>query len=99
MLFLGTNGNVETYTKEKMEPTYSSSIEDILPLSPLQEGLLFHALEKGGVEDCYCRQLVIHLEGLVDVGRFETAVRALVVRYGNLRARFVHHGVQRPVQV
>ena len=38
-------------------------IEDILPLSPLQEGLLFHALYDAQAPDVYTVQLVLGLEG------------------------------------
>ena len=41
-------------------------IEDILPLSPLQEGLLFHALYDAGAPDVYTVQLVLALEGPLD---------------------------------
>ena len=38
-------------------------IEDILPLSPLQEGLLFHALYDAQGPDVYTVQLVLGLRG------------------------------------
>ena len=38
-------------------------IEDILPLSPLQEGLLFHALYDAQAPDVYTVQLVLGLAG------------------------------------
>ena len=38
-------------------------IEDILPLSPLQEGLLFHALYDAQAPDIYTTQLVLGLDG------------------------------------
>ena len=38
-------------------------VEDILPLSPLQEGLLFHALYDAQAPDVYTAQLVLGLEG------------------------------------
>ena len=41
-------------------------IEDILPLSPLQEGLLFHALYDAQAPDVYTVQLVLGLEGPLD---------------------------------
>ncbi|GDY58198.1 hypothetical protein SVIO_088210 [Streptomyces violaceusniger] len=42
---------------------------DILPLTPLQEGLLFHAVYDDGAPDVYMVQLVFDLEGSVDVVR------------------------------
>ncbi|MDR3463433.1 MAG: amino acid adenylation domain-containing protein [Beijerinckiaceae bacterium] len=74
-------------------------LEDILPLTPLQDGLLFHALydEKG--HDAYIVQLVAKLGGPVDGERLRAACDALVARHQALRASFEHHGFERPVQV
>ena len=44
-------------------------LEDILPLSPLQEGLLFHALYDAQGPDVYTVQLVLDLEGPLDGAR------------------------------
>ena len=43
-----------------------SQIEDILPLSPLQEGLLFHALYDARGPDVYTTQLLLNLQGRLD---------------------------------
>ena len=54
-------------------------IEDILPLSPLQEGLLFHALYDAQAPDVYTVQLVLGLEGAARrARRCEAAAQALV---------------------
>ena len=47
---------------ERLEST-SGPIEDILPLSPLQEGLLFHALYDAQAADVYTVQLDLGLDG------------------------------------
>ena len=52
---------------ERLEQPYPQ-IEDILPLSPLQEGLLFHALYDAQGPDVYTVQLVLELEGALDGG-------------------------------
>ena len=52
---------------ERLESEYPQ-IEDILPLSPLQEGLLFHALYDAQAPDVYTVQLVLALEGPLDGG-------------------------------
>ncbi|EFE66254.1 amino acid adenylation domain-containing protein [Streptomyces viridosporus] len=75
------------------------AIEDVLPLSPLQEGLLFHALLDEQEMDVYTVQLVLELTGLVDTERMTAAVAALVARHTSLRAGFRHEGLERPVQV
>ena len=50
---------------ERLERRYPQ-IEDILPLSPLQEGLLFHALYDAQAPDVYTVQLVLALQGPLD---------------------------------
>nr|WP_308404055.1 non-ribosomal peptide synthetase [Streptomyces rhizosphaericus] len=66
----------------------SRSIEDILPLSPLQEGLIFHSVYDDRGADIYTVQLVFDIEGLLDSAALRTAAQALVRRHTNLRAGF-----------
>src|SRR5690348_8979894 len=74
-------------------------IEDILPLSPLQEGLLFHALYDAQGPDVYTVQLVLGLEGALDPAALQVAARALLARHSSLRAGFQHENLMRPVQI
>src|ERR1700683_1720060 len=76
----------------------NSGIADILPLSPLQEGLLFHALLEADGEDVYTVQVVMDLEGQVDAAALRAAAEGLLRRYPNLRAGF-RTGGSRAVQV
>jgi hypothetical protein len=80
-----------------------SHIEEILPLSPLQEGLLFHALYDGpeadGPADPYLQQLPLELEGDLDTSRLRAAFEALLTRHPNLRAGFIVRHNGQPVQV
>ncbi|MYX99792.1 non-ribosomal peptide synthetase, partial [Streptomyces sp. SID486] len=66
----------------------SSGLEDILPLSPMQEGLLFHSQYEQDGADVYAVQHVFDVEGALDTARLRTAVDALVERHPNLRAGF-----------
>ena len=50
---------------ERLERPYPR-LEDILPLSPLQEGLLFHALYDAQAPDVYTVQLELELAGALD---------------------------------
>ncbi len=50
---------------ERLESKYPQ-MEDMLPLSPLQEGLLFYALYDAQALDVYTVQLVLALEGPLD---------------------------------
>nr|QIE08756.1 non-ribosomal peptide synthetase [Amycolatopsis benzoatilytica] len=74
-------------------------IEDVLPLSPLQQGMLFHAVYDTNADDVYCVQFVLGLEGAVDGPRLRAAAEQLLARHANLRAAFVHEDVDEPVQV
>ncbi|MFE3443594.1 amino acid adenylation domain-containing protein [Nocardia sp. NPDC059180] len=73
-------------------------IRDVLPLSPLQEGLLFHAL-RDGADDVYTMTARFDLAGPVDPGELAVAVRAMVHRHPNLGAAFCYEQFDHPVQV
>ncbi|MEV0219671.1 amino acid adenylation domain-containing protein [Streptomyces sp. NPDC050704] len=74
---------------------------DVLPLTPLQEGLLFHALyeHEQDAQDIYLVQLVFELEGPLDAARLRAAVQTLLDRHPSLRAAFRRSRGGRPVQV
>jgi len=73
-------------------------IADILPLTPLQQGLLFHASTAQGSDDVYAVQLDISITGALDPHRVREAVRTVVTRHPNLAARFCAQ-FDEPVQV
>ncbi|MFD4430100.1 amino acid adenylation domain-containing protein [Nocardia sp. NPDC058497] len=81
---------------EELERRYPG-LEDIWPLTPLQSGLLFHALQAGSV-DAYMVQLTLHLQGRVDARRLRRAAAAVSQRHPNLRAAFALHDGH-PVQI
>ncbi|GAA0585860.1 amino acid adenylation domain-containing protein [Streptomyces crystallinus] len=66
----------------------NAALTDILPLSPLQEGMLFHSLYDRHAVDVYMPQMVIELEGEVDTAVLRGAIAALFERHDNLRACF-----------
>ncbi len=71
----------------------------MLPLTPLQQGLLFHAgTTQDNGDDLYAVQLEITIEGALDVDRLREAVHAVVKRHPNLVARFCAD-FDEPVQV
>ncbi|WP_219819039.1 non-ribosomal peptide synthetase, partial [Streptomyces sp. B226SN101] len=77
-------------------------IDDVLPLSPLQQGLLFHHVHHGtaeGAPDDYVVQCAVDLGGSLDPERLRRAADHLLRRHANLRAAFRHEGLDRPVQV
>ncbi len=73
-------------------------IADVLPLTPLQQGLLFHASTAQGGDDVYAVQLDVTLSGRLDQHRLREAVHTVVTRHPNLAARFSARFDQ-PVQI
>ncbi|MEV0186733.1 amino acid adenylation domain-containing protein, partial [Streptomyces sp. NPDC050625] len=67
------------------------NLVDVWPLSPLQEGMLFHAAFDTDGPDVYEGQRTLALEGLLDVARLRAAWQAVVDRHPILRAGF-HRG-------
>ncbi|WP_040405617.1 non-ribosomal peptide synthetase [Amycolatopsis nigrescens] len=76
-----------------------SGIQDVLPLSPLQEGLLFHTVYQRDGIDVYTVQLVLELHGRLEPDRLRASAAALLRRHPNLRAAFWHEGLDEAVQV
>ncbi|WP_156434464.1 condensation domain-containing protein, partial [Mycobacterium sp. IS-1590] len=72
-------------------------VTDILPLTPLQQGLLFHTSTAKASDDAYAVQLMITLSGALDSSRLREAVNTVVKRHPNLAARF-HIQFDEPVQ-
>ncbi|MEV0251354.1 amino acid adenylation domain-containing protein [Nocardia sp. NPDC050712] len=70
------------------ERTYPN-LADAWPLSPLQYGLLFHAMYDTDTADGYTVQTRLTLAGHVDAPRLRAAAQALVDRHENLRVAFV----------
>ncbi|MGI8332312.1 amino acid adenylation domain-containing protein [Actinomadura scrupuli] len=75
-----------------------SQLEDVLPLSPLQQGLFFHAIFDEDA-DVYTAQLVLDLEGPLDTAALKAAAGTLLRRHANLRAGFRQRKQGTPVQV
>jgi non-ribosomal peptide synthase protein (TIGR01720 family) len=74
-------------------------VADVLPLTPLQQGLLFHAnIARDCGDDVYAVQLDITLTGRLDQHRLRDAVRTVVDRHPNLVARFFSQFGE-PVQI
>ncbi|SFW84543.1 amino acid adenylation domain-containing protein, partial [Pseudomonas sp. NFACC09-4] len=80
------------------EKTTSNPIEDIYPLSPLQQGMLFHSLlhEDSGV---YLMQDRYRIDGAIDEVAFLESWRRVVALHPSLRASFQWKSQKQPVQV
>ncbi|WP_051852780.1 non-ribosomal peptide synthetase [Streptomyces aureocirculatus] len=66
----------------------------VWPVTPVQSGLLFHAMLADSSFDVYHLQFVFHLSGRVDPERMRRAGQALLERHPNLGVAFVagEHG-------
>ncbi|WP_375511202.1 amino acid adenylation domain-containing protein [uncultured Nostoc sp.] len=76
----------------------TKNIESIYPLTPMQQGMLFHSLfaPESGV---YFGQMILNLKENVNVAAFESAWRRVVDRYSIFRTLFIWENRQTPLQV
>ena len=74
------------------------SVESIYPLSPMQQGMLFHTLlsPKSGV---YFNQILYTLTGELQKAAMQRAWQQVVDRHEPLRTLFVWEGQEKPLQV
>ena len=75
------------------------SIEDVLALSPLQAGLYSLAKLAGDEADLYAVQLIVDVEGPLDVALLRRSAQATLDRHPNLRASFWDRDLPKPVQI
>src|SRR5262249_6208767 len=82
---------------EPRETAGDLELEDVHPLSPVQEGMLFHTLSEpeSGV---YVQQFTCLLEGDLEVSAFQEAWRRLIARHAAVRTSVRWSEDDRPVQ-
>jgi amino acid adenylation domain-containing protein/non-ribosomal peptide synthase protein (TIGR01720 family) len=73
-------------------------IEDIYTLSPMQEGMLFHALYDAD-SSAYFEHAAFRLQGELEPTIIQKSLNELAKRYDVLRTMFYHEGLNRPIQV
>ncbi|ASR33933.1 non-ribosomal peptide synthetase [Prauserella marina] len=73
-------------------------VSHVWPLSPLQEGLYFHATYDPDAVDVYLSQESLDFADRVDAERLRKAANILLRRHPSLRAGFTADGVAEPVQ-
>ncbi|MBX8580725.1 amino acid adenylation domain-containing protein [Pseudomonas cichorii] len=80
-----------TLTQAQLDrlPIAAGNIDDIYPLAPMQQGMLFHSLFEQEAGN-YINQLRVDVAGL-DVERFKAAWQASVDAHEVLRSAFVSH--------
>ncbi|WP_443090406.1 amino acid adenylation domain-containing protein [Bacillus velezensis] len=73
-------------------------IQDIYPLSFMQEGMLFHSLLDHDSR-AYFEQAVFTISGKLDRERFQKSIDTVFERYDIFRTTFIHKNVAKPRQV
>ncbi|MCQ6248736.1 non-ribosomal peptide synthetase [Streptomyces malaysiensis] len=76
-------------TQADVDALDGPALRDILPLTPLQEGLYFHSVFDDDSAGSYVEQQLLKLDGEVDADRLAAAATRLLTLYPNLAARFV----------
>lgn len=77
-------------------PIAGPAIADLYPLSPMQQGMLFHTLYEPEAE-AYINQLRLDIEGL-DLLAFGRAWQAALDRHDILRSSFHWLGLTAPIR-
>ena len=93
-----------TATETGSGPAIAPDIEDVMALSPLQEGLyslttLAEFTEDEPAEDPYVIGMAADISGALDVTLLRDCAAKMLARHPNLRASFFSRGIARPVQI
>ncbi|NEA64769.1 amino acid adenylation domain-containing protein [Streptomyces sp. SID12488] len=83
----------------EIQGAFPVTIEESLPLSPLQEGFYFHSLVDGADLDAYVVQQALELTGPVDGTALRRAAQRVLDRHAPLRACFRRRPDGQPVQI
>lgn len=91
--------SLQQHALDNIANTYhpQCGLEKILPLSPLQEGLLFHYLENPA-SDQYHVQMVWNYEGRLNTTYYKEAWQRIITENDCLRTCFVWESIDKPVQ-
>ncbi len=75
------------------------NVAEILPLSPVQTGMLFECVSGQAPVDTYVAAMTITLSGQIDPARFNAALQTALSAHDACRACFIWEGVSQPVQL
>jgi hypothetical protein len=79
-------------------PGGASNVQDIYPLAPLQEGILFHHL-MDTEKDTYLLEGLLRFDHRELLDSYIQAMRAVIARHDILRTSILWEGLREPVQV
>lgn len=89
-----------TATDAGAESDIKPGIEDVMALSPLQEGLYsLTTLTEFSEDDPYLIGISADISGELDVELLKDCATKMLMRHPNLRASFVSRDIPRPVQI
>ncbi|PQQ30984.1 hypothetical protein C6H64_08030 [Photorhabdus luminescens] len=71
---------------------------NIVALSPMQEGMLYHSIEEGS-KDVYVTNFTLTIAGLIDEKKLEIAWNRVVSEHQALRTVYRWKGLSHPVQI
>ena len=74
------------------------NVEDIYPLSPMQEGMMFHTLYAPG-SGAYVVHISSRIQGDLNVAAFKRAWQKILDRHPILRSAYLWEKVDKPLQV
>jgi amino acid adenylation domain-containing protein/thioester reductase-like protein len=77
----------------------AANVQDIYPLAPLQEGILFHHLMNEGEGDTYVLPLIFEVSCRTRLDRLIAALQAAIDRHDVLRTAVLWEQLPRPVQI
>jgi len=83
---------------DALDASIEGGIKDIYPLSPMQEGMLFHALY-APASSAYFMQMSYQLQGDIRIDWLKESLNKLLDRYDILRTCFIHESFHQPLQV
>lgn len=96
-LFTVPNENFESLIKHLSYQDTHRALEDVYPLTPMQQGMLFHALfDESG--ETYFEQIYIEIQGELNRAALEWAWQGVLARHPMLRTGFVWEDLPQPMQ-